>query len=127
MSGEILGETVIAHVVADTQRIDILGLGQAGPQGPIGAAGPAGADGAQGPIGPAGPAGADGSWSVMPTPDDMDESGAAYFYFGWSDFGGGWLVRRQHRATGAHEDATTGAADYASAWAGRASLAYGGV
>lgn len=65
--------------------------------------------------------------AAVAAPDDMDESGAAYFYFGWSDFGGGWLVRRQHRATGAHEDATTGAADYASAWAGRASLAYGGV
>lgn len=77
--------------------------------------------GLQGPAGPPG-TGSGGS-SFLPPPDLLDES-TNYFYYGWEDVRGGWLVRRATRASAKKEDATTGYADLATAWANRTVLMY---
>lgn len=78
--------------------------------------------GIQGPAGPPG-TGSGGS-SFLPPPDLLDEEDATFFYYGWADVNGGWLVRRATRASAKKEDATTGYPDLDTAWANRASLAY---
>jgi len=76
-------------------------------------------------VGIQGPPGTGGSGSsFLPPPDLVDESDATYFYYGWEDVNGGWLVRRATRATAKKEDATTGFPDLATAWTNRASLSY---
>ena len=57
-------------------------------------------------------------------PNLLDEGDTTYWYYGWTDVGGSWLVQRQTRATGISMDATTGYADLASAWPNRTSLTY---
>lgn len=78
--------------------------------------------GLQGPAGPPG-TGSGGS-SFLPPPDLLDESDATYFYYGWEDVNGGWLVRRATRASAKKANATTGHPDLATAWANRSSLIY---
>lgn len=65
-----------------------------------------------------------GGSSFLPPPDLLDESDATYFYYGWADVNGGWLVRRAKRATAKKEDATTGFPDLATAWPNRVTLNY---
>ena len=75
--------------------------------------------------GPPGDPGSGTGSSFLPAPTENDDTDATYFYMGWASVpAGGWLVRRQTRATGQSLDATTGAADFASAWAARATLTY---
>lgn len=57
-------------------------------------------------------------------PNRNDDTGDVYFYMGWEDVNGGWLVRRQTRATGLTENATTGAATLEAAWLIRPTLTY---
>ncbi len=65
-----------------------------------------------------------GGSSFLPPADLLDEANPTYFYMGWADVNGGWLVRRANRLTAAKANATTGHADLATAWANRAILAY---
>ena len=57
-------------------------------------------------------------------PNLSDEGDITYWYFGWNDVDGNWLVQRQTRATGISLNATTGYLDLASAWPNRTSLTY---
>ena len=103
--------------------------GADGPKGDTGATGPAGADGAKGDTGAAGAKGKDGrdgkDRPYLPVPDDLDDSGADFYYFGWADQGDStWLIQRAATNTGQSQSATSGAADYATAWAGRTALEY---
>lgn len=74
----------------------------------------------------------DASWVDLTTfladPDNIDESDATYFYFGWLSVSGGWLIQRQVRATAATTSATvsnnSGVPDLATAWPLRATLTY---
>ena len=63
----------------------------------------------------------DNSLSV---PNLLDESNAIYFYFGWENVNGGWLVIRQNRSTSITESATTGHANLTDAFADRINLGY---
>lgn len=73
-----------------------------------------------------GPAAATGGGGTefLETPDEVDESDPTYFYFGWGNVDGGWLVQRQLRTTGASTRATTGYADLTTAWPNRTNLTY---
>ena len=112
----------IIEVVQGVQGRD----GAAGPKGDTGAAGAKGDTGAAGPAGAAGKDGRDGKdRPYLPVPDDLDDSGADFYYFGWADQGDGtWLIQRAATNTGQSQSATSGAADYATAWAGRTALEY---
>lgn len=44
--------------------------------------------------------------ALLPPADMIDDTGATYFYFGWLNVSGSWLVRRQLRANSATTDAT---------------------
>ena len=63
----------------------------------------------------------------LPTPD-RDEAAAEYFYLGWADVNGGWLVRRIARADATRADATasdnSSYTTLAEAWPHRATLTY---
>ena len=63
----------------------------------------------------------------LPIPELLDED-ATYFYMGWSDVDGSWLIRRKERSTTSYLDAAiannSGYADLAAAWPDRATLAY---
>lgn len=65
-----------------------------------------------------------GGSSFLPPPDLLDESDATYFYYGWAEVNGGWLVRRATLASAKKEDVTTGHPNLATAWGFRASLSY---
>ena len=94
-----------------------------GVQGRDGAAGKDGKDGAKGADGKDGRDGKDRPY--LPVPDDLDDSGADFYYFGWADSGNGaWLIQRAATNTGQSQSATSGAADYATAWARRTALEY---
>lgn len=64
----------------------------------------------------------------FPDPDQIDETDATYFYFGWESFNGSWLIERQLRSTSSSEIATivlnSGYADLTAAWTDRATLVY---
>ena len=66
-------------------------------------------------------AGVDNSLSV---PNLLDESNAVYFYFGWENVNGGWLVQRQNRSTSITESATAGHTNLTDAFADRINLEY---
>ena len=57
-------------------------------------------------------------------PDEVDQTDPTYFYFGWADVNGGWLIQRQTRASSQTASATTGFLDLTSAWAVRETLGY---
>ena len=65
-----------------------------------------------------------GAYEHLALPEDQDETGTVYYYYGWSSVDSGWLIQRQTIATGLSDSATSGAANYAAAWTGRASLTY---
>lgn len=69
-------------------------------------------------------AGTDSSGGVVSAPDNVDQSDATYFYFGWENVNGGWLVQRQLRSDGSTQSSTTGYVDLASAWLNRTTLTY---
>lgn len=77
--------------------------------------------------GPPGAGGGGGS-AFLDVPDEIDDTGAIHFYFGWVSVEGNWLVQRQARATAqtlrADITANPSHPDLASAWAARASLNY---
>jgi len=64
----------------------------------------------------------------LPPPDLTDEADATYFYFGWEDEGGSWLVQRQDRLTSetlrADISNNPGFADLTAAWPNRVTLTY---
>ena len=64
----------------------------------------------------------------LPAADNVDDTGATYFYFGWESVNGSWLVRRQLRVDATTEDATignnAGYVNLTAAWPDRGSLAY---
>ena len=63
--------------------------------------------------------------SFLPRPDRTDYTGERYWYYGWGDVNGGWRIhRRDLRNAGALQSTTTGAADFDTAWANRATLGY---
>ena len=61
-------------------------------------------------------------------PDEQDDAGETYFYFGWADVAGSWLVRRTLRSaslqTSASASTNTGFTDLLSAWGDRENLSY---
>jgi hypothetical protein len=76
-------------------------------------------------------AGGLGSSPFLPKADLIDDSEASntdtYFYFGWYNVAGVWLIRRQERATALTVDASTfnnAQPDLNTAWPLRESLAY---
>lgn len=66
--------------------------------------------------------------SFLPPPDLLEDTAAVYFYFGWEDVNGSWLIRRQVRADATSMDAdivnNPGHANLASAWAVKEGLVY---
>lgn len=64
--------------------------------------------------------------SFLPPADMMDDTDATYFYLGWNDVSGGWLIRRQNRATVLFDSATEqlGHTTLAQAWPDRQTLTY---
>ncbi len=60
----------------------------------------------------------------LPVPDEADETGAQFFYFGWAAVDGSPIIQRQERATGLSLTAAIGALDFSAAWAARSTLAY---
>lgn len=72
--------------------------------------------------------GTSGGSEFLDTPDNVDDLGTTYFYFGWLSVSGDWLVRRQLRATAATLDATSQNnptyATLTQAWPNRSSLIY---
>lgn len=65
----------------------------------------------------------------LPAPDLYDET-TDYFYMGWEDVNGSWLVRRTLRLDSTKLDATDSGNihdDIASAWPDRESLVYGAL
>lgn len=62
--------------------------------------------------------------SFLPVADNTDTSDATFFYFGWADVNGGWLIQRHDRATSAYVSSTAGHADLSTAWPDRANLTY---
>ena len=60
----------------------------------------------------------------LPVPDLFDENDPNFFYFGWENVNGGWLVQRQNRSTSITESATTGHANLTDAFADRTNLGY---
>ena len=71
---------------------------------------------------------AEGTTPFLPSPDKIDDSDAVYFYLGWADVNGEWLVRRQLRADAAQANAAPANnpsySDLSSAWGARATLNY---
>jgi len=65
-----------------------------------------------------------GGTSFLPVSDEFDELDEIYFYFGYEDVGGSWLVLRQERETAENLSATTGYADLTTAWPNRETLTY---
>ncbi|NEN91196.1 MAG: hypothetical protein F6K48_20715 [Okeania sp. SIO3H1] len=67
--------------------------------------------------------------AFLPIPDDLDESSATEFFFGWEDVDGGWLIARQTRATAqtVHADQANNPlyTTLTAAWPDRQSLTYG--
>lgn len=78
--------------------------------------------------GPKGDPGTGGGSSFLPAPDRTDETDATFFYFGWENVGGDWLVQRQTRSTGVSVSATgsnnPSYADLTAAFPDRATLTY---
>ena len=74
-------------------------------------------------------AGASGGSPFLPRPDLIDDRDEMFFYFGWENVNGGWLIRRTERATAQQLAATeannTSFPDLASAFPERANLTYG--
>ena len=72
--------------------------------------------------------GGGGGTSFLDPSDELDDSDATYFYFGWIDVGGGWLVERQLRSDSSSLYATVsnnpGYATLALAWPDRSILNY---
>ncbi len=60
----------------------------------------------------------------LPVPDLFDENDPNFFYFGWENVNGGWLVQRQNRSTSITESATTGHTNLTDAFADRINLGY---
>ena len=60
----------------------------------------------------------------LSAPDVFDESDPNFFYFGWENVNGSWLVQRQNRSTSISKSATTGHANLTDAFADRANLGY---
>lgn len=65
---------------------------------------------------------------TMKLPDETDESSSLYFYFGWNNFNGSWLIRRQTRSDSSILEATisnnSSHSDLTSSWSSRTSLVY---
>lgn len=55
---------------------------------------------------------------------DRSEDTVTYFYFGWEDVGGSWLVQRQDRVSSISLSATQGYDTLSEAWPNRNSLDY---
>lgn len=76
---------------------------------------------------PSNPSVTTGSEEFLPIPELLDET-ATYFFMGWADVNGTWLIRRKERTTTEYLDASglnNGAyADLASAWVDRLTLVY---
>lgn len=64
----------------------------------------------------------------FPLPDLFDETTEFYFFFGWEEILGGWLIHRQVRLSSltirADIDNNSSVPDLTSAWAIRETLAY---
>ena len=60
----------------------------------------------------------------LSVPDLLDEGDPNFFYFGWENVNGGWLVQRQNRSTSITESATAGHANLTDAFADRINLGY---
>jgi len=64
----------------------------------------------------------------FPLPDNFDETDELYFFFGWEEILGGWLIHRQVRLSSLTIRADVAnnvtVPDLATAWPSRATLAY---
>lgn len=64
-----------------------------------------------------------GGSSFLPVPELSDHD-VTYFYFGWEDVNGTWLIQRQNRETSVSQSASTGYVDLTGAWANKENLEY---
>lgn len=69
-----------------------------------------------------------GGTSFLQTPDLIEDTDAVYFYMGWLDLSGAWMVRRQIRVDASTTDATpaenSSYANLSAAWAEKETLNY---
>lgn len=65
-----------------------------------------------------------GASSGLSIPDQIDETSADFFYFGWQDVGGQSLFQRQDRATGLFLSVEGVTADFLTDWDNRINLGY---
>lgn len=69
-----------------------------------------------------------GGSPFLPPPDLVDHLDVVFFYYGWENVNGDWLVRRTVRATGFQDSATSAnnpsIPDLAAAFPDRATLTY---
>lgn len=61
---------------------------------------------------------------ILPVPDERDETGAVYWFYGWIDVNGAGLIQRMNRETSISASNTTSIADFQTAWDDRANLVY---
>lgn len=68
------------------------------------------------------------TWPFMAAPEQKDDAGSVYFYFGWESINGQWLIHRQTRATSQTEVAQLTSnpvyLNLTAAWPDRQSLTY---
>ncbi len=69
-----------------------------------------------------------GSSAFLDLPDNVEESLSTYYYYGWQNVSGGWLIQRQSIADGLSESATISNnstfALFTNAWDSKTSLVY---
>lgn len=67
-------------------------------------------------------------FGFLPIPDLFDETDATYFYYGWNNVNGNWLIRRGNRLTAQKQNATISTnsayANLSAAWPNRNTLNY---
>lgn len=61
---------------------------------------------------------------ILPVPDERDETGAVYWFYGWTDVNGVGLIQRMNRETSISASNVTALPDFQTAWDNRANLAY---
>lgn len=63
-------------------------------------------------------------YNRLPQPDISDDTSSGYFYWGWDDIEGSWLIRRQTRVSSILESSNSGYASLSQAWGNRETLTY---